>query len=218
MLTDEEIIECWNEVSFEHAATKNAFGRAVEAAVIEKLKTAEPVYYEYRYWYGPQTVINGWGDWERVNPRNALCTIADAVNELEHYISAGYKYELRALYAIPAPLPEEQIAEKVRNQALEMTLAETEVLEMSHGERIEKLTAQVGVLRDGIEAYLAANDPSEFGCTCDLSVGYICGPCFADKQLYNALAAWREMTTDHIKPAGKEDQAVYDSIARNYYK
>lgn len=85
-------------------------------------------------------------------------------------------------------------------------------------ERIEKLTAQVGVLRDGIEAYLAANDPSEFGCACDPSVGYLCGPCFADKQLYNALAAWREMTTDHIKPAGKEDQAVYDSIARNYYK
>lgn len=37
VLTDEEIIECWNEVSFEHAATKNAFGRAVESAVIEKL-------------------------------------------------------------------------------------------------------------------------------------------------------------------------------------
>ena len=28
----------------------------------------------------------------------------------------------------------------------------------------------------------AANDPTEFGCACDLSVGYLCGPCHADKQ------------------------------------
>ena len=27
-----------------------------------------------------------------------------------------------------------------------------------------------------------ANDPTEFGCACDLSVGYLCGPCHADKQ------------------------------------
>ena len=33
-----------------------------------------------------------------------------------------------------------------------------------------------------IEFYLAANDPSEFGCACDPSVGYLCGPCHASKQ------------------------------------
>lgn len=27
-----------------------------------------------------------------------------------------------------------------------------------------------------------ANDPTEFGCACDLSVGYLCGPCHADMQ------------------------------------
>ena len=46
-------------------------------------------------------------------------------------------------------------------------------------------------LRDAIEQYLAENDPSEFGCACDLSVGHLCGPCFAHKQqtvLRKALA------------------------------
>jgi hypothetical protein len=36
--------------------------------------------------------------------------------------------------------------------------------------------------RDAIESYLAANDPSEFVCVCDFSVGHLCGPCFAHKQ------------------------------------
>lgn len=69
---------------------------------------------------------------------------------------------------------------------------------------LEKLTAQVGVLRDGIEAYLAANDPSEFGCTCDLSVGYICGPCFADKQQNEQalkLQEWWHTATANLEVA-----------------
>ena len=37
-------------------------------------------------------------------------------------------------------------------------------------------------LREALDTYLAANDPSEFGCACDLSVGHLCGPCFAEKQ------------------------------------
>ena len=46
-------------------------------------------------------------------------------------------------------------------------------------------------LREAIEQYLAENDPSEFGCACDPSVGHLCGPCFAHKQqtvLRKALA------------------------------
>lgn len=66
-----------------------------------KEASAEPVYYEYRAWFGENTVKPGWGDWERVKPRNALCTIDDAVNELQQYISAGYKYQLRELYEHP---------------------------------------------------------------------------------------------------------------------
>ena len=41
-----------------------------------------------------------------------------------------------------------------------------------------------------------ANDPTEFGCACDLSVGYLCGPCHADKQqqpLKSALAKINEV-------------------------
>ena len=55
--------------------------------------------------------------------------------------------------------------------------------------RISELTEQVKVAkaalkvaRDGIDEFLVANDPTEFGCACDLSVGYLCGPCHADMQ------------------------------------
>lgn len=37
-------------------------------------------------------------------------------------------------------------------------------------------------LREAVDQYLAENDPSEFGCACDPSVGHLCGPCFAHKQ------------------------------------
>lgn len=41
----------------------------------------------------------------------------------------------------------------------------------------------------------------------------------ADINVQKARSILRaELTTDILKPAGKEDQAVYDSIARNYYK
>jgi hypothetical protein len=41
----------------------------------------------------------------------------------------------------------------------------------------------------------------------------------ADLNARKALSILKsELTTDIIKPAGKEDQAVYDSITRNYYK
>ena len=41
----------------------------------------------------------------------------------------------------------------------------------------------------------------------------------ADKNVRKANSILRaELTTESIRPAGKEDQAVYDSIARNYYK
>ena len=47
-------------------------------------------------------------------------------------------------------------------------------------ERIIELEADVAI--DGLDGFLVANDPTEFGCACDLSVGYLCGPCHADMQ------------------------------------
>ena len=44
------------------------------------------------------------------------------------------------------------------------------------------LKSVLKVARDGIDEFLVANDPTEFGCACDLSVGYLCGPCHADMQ------------------------------------
>ena len=49
-------------------------------------------------------------------------------------------------------------------------------------DRVAELEAALKVARDGIDEFLVANDPTEFGCACDLSVGYLCGPCHADKQ------------------------------------
>ena len=59
-----------------------------------------------------------------------------------------------------------------------------------------QLKSALKVARDGIDEFLVANDPTEFGCACDLSVGYLCGPCHADKQqqpLKSALAKINEV-------------------------
>jgi hypothetical protein len=61
----------------------------------------EPVAWEYRTFYGENTVTPGWGQWERVEPRNRYTgeTVATRVAEIQDFISRGYRYELRALYA-----------------------------------------------------------------------------------------------------------------------
>ena len=46
----------------------------------------------------------------------------------------------------------------------------------------KQLEKALKVAREGIDEFLVANDPTEFGCACDLSVGYLCGPCHADMQ------------------------------------
>ena len=63
-------------------------------------------------------------------------------------------------------------------------------------DRTAELEAALKAARDGIDKFLVTNDPTEFGCACDLSVGYLCGPCHADKQqqpLKSALAKINEV-------------------------
>ena len=63
-------------------------------------------------------------------------------------------------------------------------------------DRTAELEAALKEARDGIDEFLVANDPTEFGCACDLSVDYLCGPCHADKQqqpLKSALAKINEV-------------------------
>ena len=63
-------------------------------------------------------------------------------------------------------------------------------------DRTAELEAALKVARDGIDKFLVANDPTEFGCECDPSVDYLCGPCRADKQrqpLKSALAKINEV-------------------------
>ena len=67
-------------------------------------------------------------------------------------------------------------------------------------DRTAELEAALKVAREGIDKFLVANNPTEFGCACDLSVGYLCGPCHADKQqqqlLESALAKINEVLHD----------------------
>lgn len=62
------------------------------------------------------------------------------------------------------------------------TLPPTAGVMIAQMKRIAELEAALKVARDGIDKFLVANDPTEFGCACDMSVDYLCGPCRADKQ------------------------------------
>ena len=55
---------------------------------------------------------------------------------------------------------DEIVKQRKQIEELQFALAETEALEMAHGERIEKLTAQVGVLREALSAAKYATRPS----------------------------------------------------------
>ena len=60
----------------------------------------EPVAWEYRAHYDDNTSTPGWGEWERLVPRNLYTdTIENRVQEIRDYINSGYKYQLRALIA-----------------------------------------------------------------------------------------------------------------------
>lgn len=74
---------------------------ALRAALAESEQ--EPVAWEWR-WFdaSPYTVTSGqWSEWERVKPRNGLCTVEDRLNEFRAFIANGQRYELRPLYTAP---------------------------------------------------------------------------------------------------------------------
>lgn len=69
---------------------------------------AEPAMWQYRAYYDTCAGDGkpGWGAWEEVVPRNVYTeTVADRVREIQAYIEQGKRYELRALYATPSPMP-----------------------------------------------------------------------------------------------------------------
>ena len=85
--------------------TGNAAMPTASAITAGNGQAQESVYWEYRYREShPQTVNYGeWYSWERLIPRNGLETVENRVAEIQNYIDRGYSYELRALYAHPAP-------------------------------------------------------------------------------------------------------------------
>lgn len=76
-------------------------------------------------------------------------------------------------------------------------------------DRVAELEAALKVARDGINKFLVAKNSTEFDCACDLSVGYLCGPCHADKQqqqlLESALAKINEVLRDVQIYADKQE-------------
>jgi len=64
---------------------------------------------------------------------------------------------------------------------------EHQTWKVAHAKKCEQITTLKSALRvakEAIDFYLVANDPSEFGCARDPSVGHLCGTCRADKQQY----------------------------------
>lgn len=70
--------------------------------LLEKV-CGEPVAWECRHFNAHE---NEWESWERLEVRNPRTdTIHDRVNEIRDYIKHGYKYELRALFALTRSKP-----------------------------------------------------------------------------------------------------------------
>lgn len=103
------------------SALESALGQS-QAVPASALKPCELIGWEWR-WYdaNPNTVTHGqWSEWKRVEPRNLLQTVDDAVNEFRAYIANGQRYELRALYtaAPPAQTPMQMSTPDERGYAI----------------------------------------------------------------------------------------------------
>lgn len=108
----EHLFELWWEAHMPNATQEQAW-TAFTAAVAsngvgiaaQQPATPEPVYWEWRHQGShPDAVDFGqWSEWKRVEPRSAIHTVEDALNEFRGYIARGHKYELRAIYTHPAP-------------------------------------------------------------------------------------------------------------------
>lgn len=117
-VTDDRLIEALSGIADEnirvnHVGDLIEAGRAILALASPTHERAapapEPVYWESR-WLDTANMPHTWSEWQRCEPRNPYTdTAADKAREIQGYIDAGYKYELRALYASPS-----QPAEGVR--------------------------------------------------------------------------------------------------------
>ena len=87
--------------------------------------------------------------------------------------------------------------EETTKLKLDLLTSYGEVEELSG--KVAELEKALKVARDGIDEFLVANDPTEFGCACDLSVGYLCGPCHVDKQQHPLKCALAKIN-EVLKP------------------
>jgi hypothetical protein len=123
-----------SKLGLEPTDNRKAFYAGWDAAIKEALAQPkqEPVCWEWR-WFdtGPYTVTSGqWSEWKRVEPRDALQTVDDAVAEFKTYIANGYKYELRALYT-EAPQQREWVG--LTDEEIGSTLSDPSIAEIHQG-------------------------------------------------------------------------------------
>ena len=102
------------------------------------------------------------------------------------------------LAAAPQPDRVAELEAETTKLKLDLLTSYGEAEELSG--KVAELEAALKVAREGIYKFLVANNSTEFDCACDLSVGYLCGPCHADKQqqqlLESALAKINEVLHD----------------------
>lgn len=117
---------------------------------IDRLRTApeqpavEPACWEWR-WFdaNPNTVTFGqWSEWKRVEPRNALCTVEDSLNEFRTYIANGQRYELRPLFTTPQAQPAvEPVSNGLRDRLVAISAAIAEQDDRAAQQMIRELLA-----------------------------------------------------------------------------
>ena len=83
-------------------------------------------------------------------------------------------------YTTPQPDRVAELEAETTKLKLDLLTSYGEAEELSG--KVAQLEAALKVARDGIDKFLVAKNQTEFDCACDLSVGYLCGPCHADKQ------------------------------------
>lgn len=101
-------------------------------------------------------------------------------------------------YTTPQPVRVAELEAETTKLKLDLLTSYGEAEELSG--KVAELEKVLKVAREGIDKFLVAKNSTEFDCACDLSVGYLCGPCHADKQqqqlLESVLAKINEVLHD----------------------
>ena len=151
---------------------------------------------EIGHWFADNNIKH----WELANcaSRDSFEQLRQRVAELEKERDAALE-TIKQQHRIHVELVEEkEVAEAKADEEQKHSCKMAYQRDIANVE-ITTLKAALKVARDGIDEFLVANDPTEFGCVCGPSVDYLCGPCHTYKQqqpLKSALAKINEVLHD----------------------